>query len=364
MKPCRHCGTSAALVSGAIGFCTDCLRGHFDAVWPAIRRVHGASRQACGLPAAAPRDPVGIPCPLCFQACRLSEEGLGYCGLRSARRGRLIGGRPHEGNLAFYFDPLPTNCVAGFVCPEGTGCGPAHHARAARPQTGRKNLAVFYQACSFNCLFCQNHHFREHSRDANPTTARALAGAVDAQTACICYFGGDPAPQILHALATARLAQKRNRHGRLRICWETNGAMTAPYLQAMADTALASGGCIKFDLKAWHASTHKALCGVSNRQTLSNFQALAGRIDQRPEPPLLVASTLLVPGYVDVTEVAPLARFIADLNPDIPYSLLAFHPQFYLQDLPTTSRAQAERCRAAAEAAGLRRVHIGNAHLL
>lgn len=84
----------------------------------------------------------------------------------------------------------------------------------------------------------------------------------------------------------------------------------------------------------------------------------------RRSPPPLIASTLLVPGYVDEAEVAPLARFIAGLNPDIPYSLLAFYPRFYLQDLPATSRAQAERCRATAEAAGLRRVHLGNAHLL
>jgi pyruvate formate lyase activating enzyme len=103
---------------------------------------------------------------------------------------------------------------------------------------------------------------------------------------------------------------------------------------------------------------------VTNRKTIENFQALASLTKQRPNPPLLIASTLLVPGYVDEPEVAEIARFISELNPEIPYSLLAFYPQFYLSDLPTTSQSHALRCRAAAEKAGLRNVHVGNVHLL
>ena len=77
-----------------------------------------------------------------------------------------------------------------------------------------------------------------------------------------------------------------------------------------------------------------------------------------------MASTLLVPGYVDVKEVGAIARFIADLDPGIPYSLLAFAPQFYLHDLPVTSGEHARDALAAARAAGLTRVRLGNMHLL
>jgi pyruvate formate lyase activating enzyme len=59
-----------------------------------------------------------------------------------------------------------------------------------------------------------------------------------------------------------------------------------------------------------------------------------------------------------------IAGFIAKLNPDIPYSLLAFYPKFYLDDFPTTSRSHALRCQAVAKDAGLNRVHVGNIHLL
>jgi len=132
----------------------------------------------------------------------------------------------------------------------------------------------------------------------------------------------------------------------------------------MAELSLSSGGCIKFDLKAWSEELHIALCGVSNKRTLENFQLLAGYIPKRPSPPFLIASTLLVPGYVDEDEVSRIASFIASLSPEIPYSLLAFHPQFIMDDLPTTSRQHAQRCLGAARRQGLERVRVGNLHLL
>ena len=66
----------------------------------------------------------------------------------------------------------------------------------------------------------------------------------------------------------------------------------------------------------------------------------------------------------DEQEIGAIADFIADLDVDIPYSLLAFHPQFYMSDLPVTSKDHAERCYQAARDAGLKNVRIGNTHLL
>jgi pyruvate formate lyase activating enzyme len=294
----------------------------------------------------------------------MSEGDLGFCGLRRLEAGRIRGGRPQEGNLAFYHDPLPTNCVGCFVCPAASASGYPEYSYARGPEYGYQNLAVFYQACSFNCLYCQNYHFKKHTFSFTPVSAAALARKAHEKTSCICFFGGDPGPQILHAIKAARMAYRNLASGILRICWETNGAMQPPYLKMMADLSLHSGGCIKIDLKAWDEGIHYSLCGVSNRQTLKNFKSLSQITPRRPDPPLLIASTLLVPGYVDEPEVAAIARFIAGLNPDIPYSLLGFYPQFYLDDLPATSKTQALRCKAAAEAEGLRRVHVGNVHLL
>jgi len=140
--------------------------------------------------------------------------------------------------------------------------------------------------------------------------------------------------------------------------------MNRSLLKDMAEIAFKSGGCIKFDLKAWSESIHFALCGVSNERTMKNFEYLGRWMGRRPDPPFLIASTLLVPGYIDEDEIRGISRLIASVNPEIPYTLLAFSPQFYLGDLPTTARSRALRFQEIAEEAGLKRVRIGNAHLL
>lgn len=364
MGVCRYCGQKAVTISNVIGYCVNCIRRHFDEVWPEIQKVHQESRRAFNLPPFPPKDANGIPCNLCANRCRIPEGGRGYCGLRYVEQGHLKGGRPHEGNLSFYYDPLPTNCVGNWTCPAGTGCGYPRYARRDGPEYGYKNLAVFYHACSFNCLYCQNYSFKRLTYSPKRITAKTLAEAVDPETTCICYFGGDPTPQVLHAIRTSQMALEKNRERILRICWETNGSVNEPYLDMMANVSIPSGGCIKFDLKAANQNVHKALCSVSNKATLENFTKLSSLIKERPVPPFLIASTLLVPGYIDEEEVSATARFIARLNTDIPYSLLAFYPHFYLRDLPATSRAHALRCQEVARKAGLKNVRIGNVHLL
>jgi len=172
------------------------------------------------------------------------------------------------------------------------------------------------------------------------------------------------APQLPHAIKASRLALERKANPILRICWETNGSMEPKLLDQMCDLSLGSGGCVKFDLKAWSEPLHIALCGVSNARTIRNFRRAAERLRGRPVPPPLIASTLLVPGYVDSREVEQIASFIASVDAEIPYSLLAFHPTCFMEDLPYASARHAEECREAALAAGLKRVKIGNIHVL
>jgi pyruvate formate lyase activating enzyme len=67
---------------------------------------------------------------------------------------------------------------------------------------------------------------------------------------------------------------------------------------------------------------------------------------------------------VDAQEVSQIAALIAGLDPEIPYSLLGFHPHFFVPDLPRTSVRHAEAAEVAAREAGLTRVRVGNRHLL
>jgi pyruvate formate lyase activating enzyme len=346
---CTACGKQSPLIASVLSACVDCIRERPEEVLPHIQKMQAETRLEFDLPTKPPHDPQGVHCPLCANECRIPEGERGFCGLRENRDGKLVhlAGTAKKGILHWYYDPLPTNCVADWVCEGHT-------------QYGYKNLAVFYGACSLNCLFCQNWHYRQMSPEGRGMSAQELADQADARTYCVCYFGGDPTPQMPHALATSRLLAQRG----VRICWETNGTMHPKLLEKAVQLSLETGGCIKFDLKAYDENLHLALTGVSNKRTLENFARAARHIPQRPDPPLVVASTLLVPGYVDLKEVSELASFIASFDPSIPYVLLGFHPHFYMPDLPRTSVRHADAAEAAARAAGLTNVRIGNRHLL
>ncbi len=362
---CLLCGNEYTIISSHLGICNKCIKDNFSLAQSYIEAAHKESRERFNLPAKPPRNPKGVNCMHCGNECKIAEGERGYCGLKENRGGKIYhrAGTENRGLLDWYYDSLPTNCVADWVCPAGSVNGYPRFSYSKGPEFGYKNLAIFYKSCTFNCLYCQNWHFRQHIDSTHFLSAKQLANAVDENTACICYFGGDPSSQIVHAIKTSEIALKESDNRILRICWETNGSVNQSWLKKMAQLSFDSGGCIKFDLKAWNENLHIALTGSSNRRTLENFHYLATIAKSRPDPPFLVASTLLVPGYIDVGEVRGIAQFISACWKDIPYSLLAFYPHFYMQDLPTTSSDLAYECAEVAKDAGLSRVKIGNIHL-
>jgi pyruvate formate lyase activating enzyme len=264
------CGLCSGLVSEEIGVCIHCIRSDFERVREHIENVHKRTRREHGLPETPPRAYHGIPCGICVNRCAAYNGDTGYCGVRTVRKGPFTVGNSKEGMLDYYFDRLPTNCVASPVCPAGSRCGYPEYSYTEGPEYGYKNLAVFFTACSFDCLYCQNWHFRTE-RNNRPVSVETLAGQVDGRTACICFFGGDPTPQLPYAIGASKCAlKKKNRV--LRICWETNGSMNESLLKQMLLLSLRTGGIVKFDLKAWDEGAHLALTGVTNKRTLQNFE--------------------------------------------------------------------------------------------
>lgn len=359
MATCKVCGKSEKRVSKALGACAWCIVERYEDTLPLILEAHKRSREKYGLPINPPKSPQGVPCKICHNLCVMAEGERGYCGTKQIRGGKLIPSN-YVGNLSFYHDPLPTNCVADWVCPGGSGAGYPKYSHNKGPEYGYKNLAVFLHSCSFNCLFCQNWHFKIYSINCTYVDVHELAEAVDNRTSCICFFGGDPSCQMPFIIEFSKFILNQKRDVILRICLETNGFMSKELLKEIFDVILPTGGCIKFDLKAWDSKLHFALTGKENKFVLKNFEYIASRIHERPFPYPLVASTLLVPGYVEEDEVRNIAGFIAHLNPEIPYNLLGFYPQFYMEDLPRTSREMAFRCYEVAKKEGLKNVKIGN----
>jgi len=166
---------------------------------------------------------------------------------------------------------------------------------------------------------------------------------------CICYFGGTPEAQLPFSINLARtILEKIKKEGRtrkFRVCWEWNGSGNQDLVEKCMQIAITSGGNIKFDLKSFNEKLNLALCGVSNTRTLDNFNFLAENYSgTRKKKHKLSACTLLVPGYVNHEEVELIAKFISEINDTIPYSLLIFHGDYQMKDLPITPRKQAIKC--------------------
>ena len=90
------------------------------------------------------------------------------------------------------------------------------------------------------------------------------------------------------------------------------------------------------------------------------FTAIRCKIEYLPE---MSACTLLVPGYTSHVEIELIAKFISAINDAIPNSLLVFHSQYQMKDLPITPKKEVYKCVEIAEKY-LKNVNLGNQHLL
>lgn len=309
-----ECGRN--LFTKSIPLCPECARTE--------RAVDIASQ--LHVPSEFGKEKQKIKCKLCSNEC--NEVAL--CG------------KPVYGTLQYYEDPLPTNCCNAWFCKGSKLRG--------------TNLAVFYYGCNFDCLFCQNWTHKLIERAPIVDLDELLKAAMVERVRCICHFGGSPEPQLPFALKFSRKAIEMKSD--LMICWEWNGAGNTSLALKAAELSQKSEGTVKFDLKAWNPHLHKLLTGRDNERVRENFVKIAERY-----PEVISATTLLVPYYVDEMEVENIARFIASLSDEIPYSLLIFHPDHRLIDLPVTPKEQVFSCYRAAKKY-LKNVNIGNLHLL
>lgn len=352
-KKCTLCGFESSEISSSIKVCVECLRNNPKEALVFSKKLHEKWRRSIGFSIEPSRG--GKRCRFCVNECEIPPNGVGYCGVMKNFDGKLtpVTGRFDRAYLRWYLDPHPTNCVVLPVCPE-------------KKNTGFYNLAVFLAGCNLDCLFCQNidHKYmlsNGEMRDGEIVSVDQLVKVADQKrVSCVCYFGGDPIPWSPFLLNASKKMGKR-------ICWETNGLMDEEMAKQMALISLESGGIIKIDWKAFTPSVYEALCGMNGEGVLERLKknvSFISSMDERRDPPLLVVSTLIVPHYVDEIEVGKIAHFLAQIDENIPYVLLAFAPQHLIHDVPTTSREQMERVFDAVTSAGLKRVYIGNVWLL
>lgn len=367
MSRCVLCGSKDKIVSSVLGVCVDCIRSRFDEAVGYIVEAHRSTRMRYGLPGSPPRSKDGVRCNVCSNRCIIGEGEYGFCGLRYCKDRHLLSNISASKALIYgYLDPHVTNCCASWFCPGGTGRGYPRYAYRPTAEYGYYNYALFFYGCNFDCLFCQNYNHRMLGEASSLTIDELVEATLsNPRISCWCFFGGSPEPQLPFAIkASSKILEEKPEDRIVRICFEWNGCGNPKLAEEACRLSLISGGIVKFDLKAFSRELSYALSGVDNEEAYRNFERLYDRFhSSRSEVPLLTATTLLVPGYVDEHEVEGIARFLADLDQDIPYSLLVFHPDYVMRDLPVTPPKHVKRCYDLASKY-LKNVHIGNLTLL
>jgi len=132
---------------------------------------------------------------------------------------------------------------------------------------------------------------------------------------------------------------------------ETNGyGLTPKNLDLLRDAGVDS---FWLDIKAYDENTYKKLCGTTNRWILKTPEWILERGF------VLEVCTLHIPGWVEVDQIKAIAKIIADLDTEVPFTILAYFPEYKLKARSPTLMEMI-RAYLAVEEVGLKNVKFGN----
>lgn len=144
----------------------------------------------------------------------------------------------------------------------------------------------------------------------------------------------------------------KDRTDKLWVLLETNGYGLTPrnldlYRKAGVDA-------FWLDIKAYDPEAHRKLTGVDNAWLLKLPEEILRRGFT------LEVLSLFIPGWVEEDQIGRIARLLAEVDPSIPFTILAFFPEHKMRGIPPPTLDQMLKAWEEAKAAGLKKVRLGN----
>ena len=165
----------------------------------------------------------------------------------------------------------------------------------------------------------------------------------------VAFTGGDVTCCPEFYGECARLIKQNTK---LWILIETNGFGLTPhnldYLQEAGVDAF------WLDIKAFDPQKHKWLTGCFNDRILNLPQEMIKRGF------VLEVLSLYIPGLVQTDDLEKIAGLLAKVDTGIPFTILAFFPEYRMKDYPKPSVRQMVEAYQRAKAAGLKNIRLGN----
>ena len=274
-----------------------------------------------------------VHCLLCNHACLIKEGGKGICGVRENRSGTLTS-LVYGKVIARHCDPIEKKPLFHFL-------------------PGTLSYSIATVGCNLSCVFCQNADISQMPSDhgsimgEDMTPDQIVTEALDTRSATISYTYTEPTIYFELALDTARLAATKG----LKNVFVTNGYMTEQCLESIFPDLHAAN----VDLKSFSDKFYKEQCGAKLEPVLRTLETL------NKMGVWLEVTTLLIPGLNDSPEeLTELARFLAALDPNIPWHISRYHPTYRLTNIPSTPPESVRRARDLGYGAGLKYVYTGN----
>jgi len=282
----------------------------------------------------APLEGGKVACALCSHRCVIAKSKTGICAVRRNSGGRLetlVYGEV----IAAHVDPIEKKPLYHFY-------------------PGSKAFSIATAGCNFRCSFCQNWQISQAPRrrdgglGAEPFAPEEIVRAAQAQGCrSISYTYTEPTIFFEYAYDTARLAKAAG----LANNFVTNGYMTEKALTTIRPYLDAAN----VDLKAFRDETYRKVCGARLEPVLETIRLM------RKLGVWVEVTTLVVPGLNDGDEeLDAIARFIAGVDPDIPWHISRFHPDFEYTDTPPTPVKTLRKACEIGRRAGLRFLYVGN----
>jgi pyruvate formate lyase activating enzyme len=281
-----------------------------------------------------PREAGGVSCSLCAHRCLIKPGKRGVCGVRENREGTLytlVFGKA----VAVHVDPIEKKPLYHFL-------------------PGSKALSIATVGCNFRCPFCQNWTISQSPRleprdipgeDFPPEDV--VRAALKSRSASISYTYTEPTIFFEYAYETAKLAKKAG----LANTFVTNGYMTAEALQAMKGLLDAAN----VDLKFFRDESYRKVCGARLQPVLDSIRLM------KELGVWVEVTTLVVPGLNDgEEELAGIARFLAGLDPGLPWHISRYHPDYEFTEPGPTPVKTLRRAAEIGRREGLDYVYIGN----
>jgi len=275
-----------------------------------------------------------VLCFLCHHRCQIAESKFGVCGVRQNREGTLFT-HVYGNVIAAHVDPIEKKPLYHFL-------------------PGTTSFSIATIGCNFRCPFCQNWQISQsRTKDMKSESGSRLPPEEVVHQAkshgcrSISYTYTEPTIFFEYAFDSARLAKKEG----LANVFVTNGFMTPEALETIHPYLDACN----VDLKSFKESFYKEFCRARLEPVLDSI-SLMKRLGIWVE-----VTTLVIPDQNDdEEELTQIARFIHDLDPDIPWHISRFHPDYQFTEARPTPVETLRKAFEIGRKEGLHYVYVGN----